>query len=348
MESEHAATLPGPRAAASGPIGVALCPATNPLNGELVEAVMAAAAELGLEARVVRPGDDQSRLGLLLGVGYQGYLLPVFATPRVCPRVIWMGEPLPLRDDAPRGMLSRLARSPAMDILRYPLRPFKDAPMPRALARVRASATLEREAARNLRQLQRLVRAVDRVVVTSRDRRAALLAHGLDAEAIPFGYSAATAGPLTPPDRGPRDLEVVSLGRLHSRMARRRSVIDGWRAEEANVTVLEGVWAEERGALLRRSGVVLNVARTPGEFAGVRFILAIAAGAAVVSDPVNDPFPFVAGEHFVEAPLEGLLDAALELMADEPRRHRMVRAGQALLADELSMARCLSRVLGLE
>jgi hypothetical protein len=334
------------RLGTSGPIGVALGPATDRLTGELVEAAMAGAADLGRDARIVHPGDDQSHLGILLGIGYQGSFLPVFAASPDCARVIWVGEALLLRDEPPHGPLTRIARSSAMDYLKYPLRPFKDAPLPGLLARARASATMERERARNLRELGKLARIVDRVVVTSRDRRAALLDYGLNAEAVPFGYSATVAGPITPPDLGRRDLNFVSLGRLHSRIARRRSIVELWRAEEPSLTVLDGVWGEERGDLLRRSKVVLNVARTPGDFVGNRLVLAIAAGAVVVSEPMTDPFPFVAGVHFVEAPLEGLLDAARELHADEPRRQSIANAGQALLTGELSMVRCLSRTLG--
>ena len=92
--------------------------------------------------------------------------------------------------------------------------------------------------------------------------------------------------------------------------------------------------------------MVLNVGRSPGNFVGLRLVLAIAAGAVVVSEPMADPFPFVAGVHFVQAPLDGLLDAARELCADEPRRRRIAEAGQELLTSELSMGRCLGRALG--
>lgn len=258
-----------------------------------------------------------------------------------------MGESLLLRDEPSGGPLKRVARSRIMDYLRYPLRPFKDAPLPGPLAQVRASATIERVRARNLREVGELARTADRVVVTSRDRRAALLDHGVKAYAVPYGYAAGVAGPITPPDVGSRDITFVSLARSHSRMARRREILERWRVDEPRLHFLDGVWGAERGDLLRRSKIVLNVCRLPGDFVGVRLVLAMAAGAVVVSEPLTDPFPFVAGVHFVEAPLEGLLDAARDLEADEPRRRRIAAAGQSLLADELSMATCLSRALGL-
>ena len=331
----------------TGPLGIALGPQTDRLTAELVEAATAGGADLGLQTRGVRPGDDQSRLGVLLGIGYPSSLLPVFRNPRSCRRVVWVGEGLMPLDAPPAGALSKIARSKAMDYLKYPLWPFKDAPLPRPLARIRASATIERQRSRNLREVGRLGRAADRLVVTSRDRRAVLLDHGLTADAVPFGYAAAVAGPLAPPERGDRDLTFVSLGNLHSRLAGRRAVVERWRAGEPRLHVIDGAWGAERNDLLRRSRIVLNVARMPGEFVGIRLVLALAAGSVVVSEPMNDPYPFVAGEHFVEAPLDALLEAARELEADERRRRRIAAAGQALLATDLSMARCLSRVLGL-
>ena len=331
----------------TGPLGVALGPRSDQLTAELVEAAMAGAADLGLEARGVRRGDDQSQLGMLLGIGYPSSLLPVFADPPSCRRVLWVGEGL-LPRDAPRvGPLSRIARSRAMDYLKYPLRPLKDAPLPGPLARARASATIERQRSRNLRDVGSLARSADRVVVTSRDRRAVLQSHGLTADAVPFGYAAAVAGPLAPPEQGDRDLALVSLGNFHPRLAGRRAVVEQWRAGEPRLHVIDGAWGAERNDLLRRSRIVLNVARMQGEFVGIRLVLALAAGAVVVSEPMTDPFPFVAGEHFVEAPLEDLLEAARELEADEGRRRRIAEAGQTLIATELSTARCLSRALGL-
>jgi hypothetical protein len=347
VESALEAAPDGGRPEISGPIGVALGPSGGRLGAELVESVLAGAADLGREACVVRPGDDQSHLGILLGVGHPDNFLPVFAAPPACPRIIWVTEPLLLRDEPHVGPLTHVTRSPLIDHVRSPLQWFKDARLPGPFARMRASATIEHQRARHVRDLARLASNVDRVVVTSRDRRTTLLHHGLNAEAVPFGYSAATAGPLTPPSQGSRDLDFVSLGVLHARLAGRRSVVTRWRVEEPRLTVLDGVWGRERGDLLRRSRVVLNVGRTPGNFVGVRLVLAIAAGAVVVSEPIADPFPFVVGVHFVEAPLEGLLDAARELCADEPRRRRIGESGQALLAGELSMAQCLSRALGL-
>lgn len=328
-----------------GPLGIALGPTADRLTTELVEAAMAAASELGVDARLVRRGEEQTGLGALIGIGHQGSFLSLFASPASCRRIIWVGELLQLDGDARGGVAARVARARAWNCLRFPLRPLMRVPLPGPLARARASATLEREWAQNLRETSALARRVDRVVVTSRDRREALARHGIAASAVPFGYSEVVAGPIAPPGRGERDLPIVTIAKLDSRTAGRRSVVGEWRDQEPRLRVLDDVWGSERNALLRRSKVVLNVSRRPGDFVGWRLVLALATGSVVVTEPLVDPFPFVAGEHFVEAPLDGLLDAARGLIADEPTRRRIAEAGQALLTGELRMARCLSRAI---
>ena len=111
------------------------------------------------------------------------------------------------------------------------------------------------------------------------------------------------------------------------------------------MVVVEGEFGESPNALLRRTKVVLQVHRLPGTFIGIRLVLALAAGAVVVSEPMLEAHPFVPGVHFVHAPLDRLSAETTALLADEPRRRRIVEAGQALLADELTMACCLRRVL---
>ena len=59
--------------------------------------------------------------------------------------------------------------------------------------------------------------------------------------------------------------------------------------------VVEGVWGHDREVLLRRTRVVLDVHRIPGNFVGLRLLLSLAAGAALVTEPMTDPYPFMPG-----------------------------------------------------
>jgi hypothetical protein len=331
--------------ALGGALGVALGRSADQLTLELVEAALAGAADLGWEARTVKEGDDQSNLSALLGIGFQGSFGSIMAGSAGCRRVAWMGEILTTPGEKPVSALGRIARSPAMKLLRYPWQPFRRVPLPGPMASVKAAATLQRDLGQNLRDIDNLARVVDRVVMTSRDRQAALLARGIESKAVPFGYAAAVAGALTPADAGDRDIAIVCLARLDSSRADRRAVVREWRDREPRLELIDGAWGSSRNDLLRRAKVVLNVSRAPGNFVGWRLVLALAAGAVVVSEPMTDSHPFIPGTHFVAAPLDDLLDAARELAADAPRRRRIAAAGQALLAGDLSMANCLRRAI---
>jgi len=184
------------------------------------------------------------------------------------------------------------------------------------------------------------------LVVTSRDRATALAGWGLAVRVVPFGYHPLHAGPLTPAQAGSRDVPLLLLGSRagHTRRAASVHRLRAARAEHG-LRVEESSWGAERAVLLRRTRVMLDVHSVPGNFVGLRLLLSLAAGVALVTEPMTDPWPFVPGVHFIEAPLEGLLDEGIRLAADAPARAKLVDAGQALLRDELTMRASLERVL---
>jgi len=68
-------------------------------------------------------------------------------------------------------------------------------------------------------------------------------------------------------------------------------------------------------------------------------------GQVVVTEPLDDPRPFIPGEHFVAAPADRLAKEALAVVADDERRRRIVETGQRFLRERLSMAASLAEVL---
>ena len=91
--------------------------------------------------------------------------------------------------------------------------------------------------------------------------------------------------------------------------------------------------------------MVVDIHRLPGNNPGFRFIVASAAGAALVSEPLARPEPLVPGVHYVEAHEDEMAEAVAALLANEPARRGLVEAAQALLSGELQMTRVLPRVL---
>ena len=317
----------------------------DPLFSDLIAAVAAAARDLGIEPLEVRvpadlPGLAPDRLVL---VGRPGRFLP-FLTPRVSiPTTVWTGEPLPPPGSAwggaARAQLIRRVARPAGATLR-------SIRLPAGLDGRRVSLTTDRLVRANLHELVMAANAGADVVVTSRDRAATLASWGVVARTVPFGYHPCHAGALTPPEAGARDVPLLLLG-SRAGHTRRAAAVDRLRANGApHGLLVEGSsWGADRDALLRRTRVMLDVHRVPGNFVGLRLLLSLAAGVALVSEPMTDPWPFVPGIHFVEAPLEGILGAGLALLDDEARRREIVAAGQALLHTDLSMASSLRRVL---
>src|SRR5262249_27996324 len=141
--------------------------------------------------------------------------------------------------------------------------------LPTHFDRRRVAVTTDRLTRANLDELAMAVAARAELVVTSRDRSAVLGAWGLPARTVPFGYHPVHAGPLTAPDAGPRDIPLLLLG-SRAGHTRRAAAVDRLRARGAShgLHVEEASWGADREALLRRTRVMLDVHRVPGNFVG--------------------------------------------------------------------------------
>jgi hypothetical protein len=143
---------------------------------------------------------------------------------------------------------------------------------------------------------------------------------------------------------------VLLLAHLVGRYGRRQRVVEelerDFNARRVPLTKVTGhAYGVERGALLRQARVVVDVHRIPGNHPGFRWIVASAAGAAVVTEPLTSPEPLVPGVHYLETATGALAQAVERLLADEPARRRLVDAAQELLAGDLHMRRQLPLAL---
>jgi glycosyltransferase involved in cell wall biosynthesis len=333
---------------AGGRIGLASA-GRDPLTDSLLAAVAGAATELGLEPQPIASAADVAAVGTILTIGPLDYYEELLATrDQVARRIAWFGEPLP-RPASAAGTTTLIRErfvGSALRRARGPLRRLRGLPLPASFAGLRARAYVEHQRQANLAAALRVAPLVDRLVTTSRDRGKVLADRGVVAAVVPFGYHAAIAGPISAPE-GARDVDVVVLGSGLDWRSRRSTATMRTLDElgTARTITANGVWGLERDALLRRARVVLDVHRIPGNFTGLRLLLALAAGAVLVTEPMDEPHPFMPGLHYVEAPLVQLALAVRELLEDEPRRRRLADAGQALLREELTMAASLRAVL---
>lgn len=315
-------------------------------SAELVSGVEAVAREWGWSHRRVDDAGDELASDVVLAIGDVRLFPDLVLRPKSTRRVLWHGETLP-RPTAESGSrvhslvpTGRLLDVAARVVPRFArLEPF---------ARWREHAAIVREPIANLAQLRRARSAFDRIVVDSHDRAEGALRAGLPVDVVPYGYHERFAGPLR--TGGERPIDVLLLAHLVGLRRRRLLATVGARLAEHGIAlerITAGIYGEQRTEMLRRTRIVIDLHRLPGNSPGFRFIVATAGGAALVTEPLASSQPLVAGEHYVEAPAQEMAEAVRALLADEPRRLRLVEAGQRLLATDLHMRQVLPRVLKL-
>lgn len=190
--------------------------------------------------------------------------------------------------------------------------------------------------------LRRMVRhgLVDDLFIFTQRGAQFLTRHGIAARYLPMGHH-----PIWGVNQaGERDIDVLFLGEVLD--DRRSRIVRDVKNELAAAGVAlstmydfnpVGVWGEERNALLNRTKIYLSVYRHPSASSGLRFGLGMGNGAMVVSEPVADASPFVAGEHFVEAPVPHLAQAILQYLRDDDARSQICRAAARQLETHYSL-----------
>jgi len=322
------------------------------LDRELATAAAAACSELGIRTLGIKTSSDARKVDLVIGIGFPSSYRVLFDSSLRAMRVAWFGEPLPPPDQSWADAAFRtvpLGRVlDAMISVARRVGPQGNAPD--RLWRWREAAAYTYDWRRNLGIHAAAEHAGIRVVVTSRDRSGSLARRGIRAPVVPFGYHRVMAGDPVDPCEGPRDIDVLFLGSVARDVRSRRAriiaaVLADLRSGTRTKVIDGGVWGVDRTALLRRAKIVLNVHRAPGNFEGVRYMVAAAAGALVISEPIADPHPFVPGMHYVEAEPRSLAASVEALLADDGGRLAIARAGQALVVNELAMGRSIEKLL---
>ena len=196
-----------------------------------------------------------------------------------------------------------------------------------------------------LRRLARR-RLPDVLAVSTRGRVDFLAERSIESYHVPLGYS-----PGYGRDLGlRRDVDALFLGERG--IPRRRRILAGLRKAGVNLTARgdwsdPALWGESRTELLNRSKVLLHIQRLPMEFSGIRFILGMANGALVISEPVYDACPFVAGRHFVSASVEEMPAVIRHYLEHEDERRRIVTEAYTFVTQQLTMERSVSTLTDL-
>ena len=196
--------------------------------------------------------------------------------------------------------------------------------------------------------LRRLARfgIPDCLVVSSNGRQRFLAERGIAAHFVPFGFDS----PMGRDMSLPRDIDVLFVGSLD--VPRRNRLLRFLRGQGVNLTAVghwtdPAYWGENRTRLLNRSRILLNFARTPAEYSGLRLLLGMANKALVVSEPIYDPAPYVPGRHFISAPVERMPEVIRYYLDHESERRLIVEEAHRFITTEHTMERAVAKVLDL-
>lgn len=219
---------------------------------------------------------------------------------------------------------------------------------PKEWAKVGLGDARANDPATNLGTLVSLVErdVPDLVVVGGKASHEVMHRAGIDAEWLPLGYHSEYGRDLGLA----RDVDVLFLGAMD--VPRRRRAVRSLRRrgvelETAGSWFDHRGWGEERTGLLNRVRIMLNLSRRRGENAGLRLILGMANGALVISEPIFDSSPFVAGEHYVSASLREMPETIAHYLDREPERARVAKAGQEFATGEVTLRRSVDRLMAL-
>jgi hypothetical protein len=174
-------------------------------------------------------------------------------------------------------------------------------------------------------------------------------AHGVPALAVPWGAVPSWSANLNLE----RDIDVLWMG---ARASRRRSrlldqVREGLRRRNIEMYVADNeehpfIFGAERTRMLNRAKITLNLTRTWYDDNFLRFPIVMPNGSMVVSEPLLPHCPdYVAGEHYVAAPIPQLADTIHHYVTHEAERQSIVAQASVLMNTNLTLSNCVDRIM---
>lgn len=187
---------------------------------------------------------------------------------------------------------------------------------------------------------------LDILVTATLGRCEFLTERGIAADWAPLGYELSCGHDLGLP----RDINVLFLGSPD--VPRRNRLLRRLRKNGVHIKVVGSYvdphcWGEHRTELLNRTKILLNLARTPGEFPDLRLILGMANKALVVSEPIYRPDPFVPGQHFISASIERMPERIRYYLTQVEERRLISERAHQLITQDVTLDRSVGRILDL-
>jgi len=187
---------------------------------------------------------------------------------------------------------------------------------------------------------------LDQIAVSTNPRRRFLASRGITAPCIPVGAHEEMGCDLG----RPRDTPVGFLGNIKP----------GWRAdkleqlskrlEEKSIPVVRmtgGCYGEKRCEWLNRTRILVNLRSYSWDPAWIRFLMAARCGTLVVSEPMHDEHPMIAGVHYIETALDEMPEVIGKLLGDPAKIRQLTSAAADLCRHELTLLRATEKLIAL-
>jgi hypothetical protein len=176
-----------------------------------------------------------------------------------------------------------------------------------------------------------------------------LARQGIASTVLPRGFHPSYGSALDQP----RDIAAVWMGKIRTR---RRARALEWIEKELHrrnlvMQIYDGerndfIFGQKRKEILNRTHFVLNIFFSgPTDELSIRFFVAAANGAVVLTEPGANKYPFVPGKHLVQCPIEEMPDQ-IEYYVKHPEEWRSISNNMlSLIQNELTLDRSVATIL---
>jgi hypothetical protein len=144
-----------------------------------------------------------------------------------------------------------------------------------------------------------------------------------------------------------RDIQVGFLGSV--KMGRRASILESLenRLKEEGISlakVEDGLFGEKRCEWLNRIRIIINLYNYSWSSAWTRFLMAASCRTLVVSEPMNDEHPMIAGVHYIAATLDKMPEVICKLLDNPNEIDRITSAAAILCQNELTLLHSVEKI----
>ena len=149
-----------------------------------------------------------------------------------------------------------------------------------------------------------------------------------------------------------RDIAVVWMGQTRTR---RRELAIYWLRDQLaqrgqTMQIHDGksgdfIFGEKRTQILNRARFILNVFTQAADELSIRYFVAAANGAVVLTEPGANKYPFASGKHWVQRPIEEMPDTVMHFLEHEKERRSIAREMLDLMQSELTLERSIAAIL---